>query len=258
MIQHRFTITDTPRLDVRLPVGELRVLTGAPGVVEVNLDGREATVSRFLVEQRGPVIHVEPDRSQRIHWTTVDVVITIGAPADLHARLTSGNLVAGTELNSLTVETASGDVLAGKVIGDATIRSASGDIRLETVGGRLSAAAASGDIRCDAAGSAEVKSASGDVQIKEVRGEVVVRTASGDVTIARFAGDLLDVKSMSGDVGLGVPAGRRYDVSFTSLSGEIRTDFPVQESAAAGSPARLEVTTVSGDIRVKGVSGSSH
>ena len=253
MKQHRFTITDIPRLDVRLPVGELRILAGAPGVVEVNLDGREASVSRFIVEQRGSVIHVEPDRSQRIHWSAVDVLITTGSPADLHARLTSGNLVAGTELNSLIVETASGEVVVGNVRVDASIRSASGDVRLADVGGRLDAAAASGDIRGDVVGSVEVKSASGDVQIKEVLRDAVVRTASGDVTVGRFSGDSFDVKSMSGDISVGVPPGRRYDVEFSTLSGEIRTDFPIQGSEDTGSPARLEVKTVSGDIRVKGV-----
>jgi DUF4097 and DUF4098 domain-containing protein YvlB len=151
------------------------------------------------------------------------------------------------------VETASGDVVVGNVRGDASIRSASGDVRLTDVGGRLDAAAASGDIRGEVVGSVEVKSASGDVRLREVRRDALVRTASGDVTVGRFSGDSFDVKSISGDITVGVPPGRRYDVEFSTLSGEIRTDFPIQGAEEAGSPARLEVKTVSGDIRVKGV-----
>lgn len=248
-----FPVTGTPRLDLRLPLGDLRVVSGAPGVVEITLDGREPAVARMLVEQRGETIHLEPDRNQRIRWSAVDVVVSVGEPAHVHARLTSGDLTVATDTASLTVETASGEVTAGTVRGDATIRSASGDVRIGDVAGRLSVAVASGDIRAEVVGVADLKSASGDVAVREVIGDATVRTASGDVTVARFTGAHFDAKSMAGDVVLGVPPGRRYDVSFSTISGDVRTDFPVVGAAETGAPARLDVKTVSGDIRVKGV-----
>lgn len=252
MKQHTFTIADTPRLDIRIPVGELRIVSGAPGVVEVDLDGRDGSVARFTVEQRGSLVSIAPDRGPVIRWSSVDITVRVGVPPEVHARLTSGGVTATTELQTLTVETASGDVVAGSVRGDATIRSASGDVRLGDVGGRLSTAAASGDIRAESVESAEVKSASGDVYLREVRKDAEVGTASGDIVIARFSGERLAAKSISGDVGIGVPPGRRYEVAFTTLSGEVRTDFPVGAAQEGAPGARLEVKTVSGDIRVKG------
>jgi len=248
-----FTVTGTPRLDLRLPLGDLRIVPGAAGSVNVSLDGRDAAVARMVVEQRGDVIHLEPDRSQGIRWSSVDVVVAVGEAPDVHARLTSGDLTISTDLASLAVETASGELVAGLVRGDATIRSASGDVRLGNVAGRLDVALASGDLRAEVVGTAEVKSASGDIAVREVQGDVVARSASGDITVGRFCGDRFDAKSMSGDVTFGVPPGRRFDVSFSTISGDVRTDFPVQGTAETGSPARLEVKTVSGDIRVKGV-----
>lgn len=249
----QFTVTGTPRLDLRLPLGDLRIVPGTAGSVHVSLDGREGAVSRMIVEQRGDVIHLEPVRSQGLRWSAVDVAVAVGEAAHVHARLTSGDLTVSTDLVSLAVETASGEVVAGLVHGDATIRSASGDVRLGDVAGRLDIALASGDLRAEVVGTAEVKSASGDIVVREVKGDVVARSASGDITVGRFSGDRFDAKSMSGDISLGVPSGRRYDVSFSTISGEVRTDFPVQGLAETGSPARLEVKTVSGDIRVKGV-----
>lgn len=250
-----FSVTGTPRLDLRLPLGDLRIVAGAPGVVDISLDGRDSAVARVIVEQRGDVIHLEPERHAPIgiRWSSVDVVVAIGEPADVHARLTSGDLTISTDLVSLAVESASGELVAGTVRRDATVRSASGDVRLGEVAGRLDVAIASGDLRAEVVGSAEVKSASGDIAVREVQGDMVVRSASGNITVGRFGGDRLDAKSMSGDVTFGVPSGRRYDVSFSTISGEVRTDFPVQGMTESGAPARLEVKTVSGDIRVRGV-----
>ncbi len=247
-----FGVTGTPRLDLRLPLGDMKIGPGAPGTVEITLDGRDSAVERMVVEQRGDTIHVEPDRTERIRWSSVDVRVTVGADADVHARLTSGDLTISTDLATLAVETATGEITAGTINGDATIRSASGDIQLGEVGGRLDIAVASGDIRAGTVGEADLKSASGDVAVREVQRDADVKSASGDITIGLFSGSRFDAKTMSGEVSLGVPAGRRYDVSFSTLSGEVHTDFPVQGGGDAGAPARLDIKTVSGDIWIKG------
>ena len=71
----RFEVTGVPRLFIRLPAGEARVVAGKDGVVEVRLAGREATLERFLVEERGGQIVVEPDGGRVGRWSGVDVEI---------------------------------------------------------------------------------------------------------------------------------------------------------------------------------------
>ncbi len=257
MREHTFPTTGTPQVSFRLPLGTARIVPGGPNEVAVTLHGRESSIERFRVEAHGDEIVVEPEHSGSMRWSPVELTIRIGEPADVRGRLTSADLVVETTLASLHAESASGDIAVQDVTGDVTTRSASGDIRVGAVGGRLDAAAASGDVRAEgAAGGASVKCASGDVHLVDAGAEVSVKTASGDVSVGRFDGTWIDVKSMSGDVTIGVVAGRRFEVSFQSLSGSVRTEFPVASgSGADGTVGRISVKTVSGDISVQGAAG---
>jgi hypothetical protein len=249
--EYRFTVDGTPRLLIKMPVGDVRLLEGEPGEVVVHLDGKESALDRFIVEQRGAEVVVEPERSSLGWRSTVDLTVRVGAPAILHARLTAADFSTSMPLAGLTVETASGDVAAADVEGDVEIRSASCDVRLGAVGGRFDVAAASGDIRIGpVSGSVSAKTASGDLHMAAAAGDGSVKSASGDVTVAEFTGGWLDVKTMSGDTSVGVTGGRRFDVAFQTLSGDVRTDFPVSGGATGSGSARLAVKSVSGDIHI--------
>ena len=52
----RFELTGTPRLSVRLPAGEVRVVAGAAGEVVVRAQGGESDLSRLVIEARGDTI----------------------------------------------------------------------------------------------------------------------------------------------------------------------------------------------------------
>jgi DUF4097 and DUF4098 domain-containing protein YvlB len=101
------------------------------------------------------------------------------------------------------------------------------------------------------AGAVEVKAASGDVVLGGIGGDCTVRTASGRVMVDRFEGTRFEAKTVSGDVRVGVPSGRRYSLSLQTLSGDVHTDFPVLGTGEAA-PARIAATSVSGDIRITG------
>lgn len=249
MRRHEFSVSGTPRIEVRHPTGDLEVLAGPAGIVDVELRGTDQAVERYRLEQDGDTIRIEPDRDRRIRWSSVQMVIRVGAPPRLQARLAAGDVEVRVDLASLTVETASGDVTAQGVAEDVTIRTATGDVRLGGVGGRLSVTTASGDVRVEAAASVDLKSATGDLWLGRLRGDASIGTASGDVAVARFEGDRLEAKSMAGDVTVAVAPGRRYEVGLSSLAGDIRSDFPVQGDSS-GATARLQVKTVSGDIRI--------
>ena len=77
--------------------------------------------------------------------------------------------------------------------------------------------------------SAEVsaKTAAGDITIDDAQADVTAHSASGDIELGRFSGNSFNAKTLSGDVRLGVTSGRTFAVSFQSLSGDVRTDFPI-------------------------------
>lgn len=248
----RFEINGAPRIFLRLPAGAARVVAGEEAVVEVRMSGREATLERFLVEERGGRIVIEPEGGRIGRWAGVDVELRLGTGADVHTRLTSGDVSVNTEIATLVVESGSGDVAVGAVSGDVKIKTASGDIKIGSVGGRLDVAAASGDVRVGSSQDVVAKTASGDIDIGEVAGSMVAHSASGDIEVERFTGDLFQAKTLSGDVRLGLTAGRSFAVEFQSLSGDIRTRYPVDSGGpSTGTTARLSVTTMSGDIVVR-------
>lgn len=247
----RFEVTGTPRLSVRLPAGEVRVVAGPPGEVVVRARGGESDLSRMVIEARGDTITLEPDKVGWHRWASLDVEIAVGAPPEIRARLASGGLLVRTAAAELDAASASGSVEAGEVAGRLTVRLASGDL-VAGVADSLDVVSASGDVRvARVSGDAGVKTASGDVTLGTVAGDLTARTASGDVTVSRLEGSHLDAKTVSGDVRVGVPAGRRYSISLQSLSGDVRTDFPIA-GEGGGAPGRLQVATVSGDIRITG------
>lgn len=245
----RFEIAGPARLVLRLPAGEVRLVSGREGEVVVRARASESDLDRLVITGRGDTVTVEAERSGWGRWATVDVEIAVGEAPEVRARLASGNLVLRTAVGEVDVSSASGGVEAGIVERRLTARLASGDLDA-TAAGSLDVVSASGDIRLDKVlGSAQVKTASGDVILGTVAGDLSVRTASGEVAVSRLEGGRLDAKTVSGDVRVGVPAGRRYAVSLQSLSGEVRTEFPVS-GESAGAPARLQVATISGDIRI--------
>lgn len=249
----KFESTGTPRIGLRLPAGEARVVPGPAGIVEIRLTGNEATIGRFLVEDRGGEIVIEPESGGGVgRWSGAAIEIRVGSPAAIRARLAAGDVVVAMPAESLAVDAASGDVVAEDISGDVKVKTASGDIRLGAVQGRLDVAAASGDIFVrSVAGDVTAKSASGDIEIGEAAGAVSAHSASGEIAVRRLTGDSFNAKTLSGDVQLGVASGRRFSVSFQSLSGDVRTDFPVSSDSVQTTTARLVVKTMSGDIVVR-------
>lgn len=246
----RFEIAGSPRLVLRIPAGEVRVVAGPPGEVVVRLRGDEPHLSRLAVEKAGDSVSVGPEGAGFGRWPSLDVEVSVGAAPEVRARLGSTDLVAEAAVLSLEVAGASGDVTAGTVENSMTVRLASGDLEAGAIGGRADVVTASGRVRLRRVGRAvDAKTASGDIILGEVGGDCSTRTASGRTLVARFEGSHLQAKTVSGDVRVGVPSGRRYSLSLQSLSGEVSTEFPVSGETRAA-PARLQVSSISGDIRI--------
>jgi len=122
------------------------------------------------------------------------------------------------------ISTASGNIKIDSVTGDVTAKTASGEIEIDNVTGRVSA-----------------HTASGNVGLKNIKGTASARAASGNVnaSIARLDGsESMTFSTASGDVTVRMPAELDADVEMHSMSGSLRTDFPITISEPRYGPGR--------------------
>jgi hypothetical protein len=243
-------ITDTCQIVLRLGAGFVELHEGAAGAITVDISGPEA--ARFQITQHGDRITIQPEAALSGLLRRHDVRIRVPAgAASLQAQVASADFRADVDMRGLDLTAASGNVTLRRVAGDVQIRLASGDLDAERIGGDLGVVSASGDVQVDTVGgAATVTTASGSVRIGHVAGPLSVKTASGDLDVERFAGVELDCKTLSGDVRVGLEAGRHADVDLESFTGSIRNAFDVQTQTAGASAANVHVRvrTMSGDI----------
>lgn len=245
-----FTVGTRPRLELRAQSGRVDIHAGEPGVIRLSIEGRGADA--VTVEQHGDTVSVREDRGGWLRGGSVRMVAEVpdgsnldisGAATDvfihgslgaIDVRTASGDL-SFEDVDTVNVKSASGDVRGGVVRGDATVATASGDIYLDRVDGRLTASQASGDLRVDTVGD-----------------ELRCTTASGELRVSRCLGDDISLKSVSGDVSIGLPKGTRLEADITTLSGEVY--LPQGQSETPDGPrrrVRLWAKSISGDISIE-------
>ena len=115
-------------------------------------------------------------------------------------------------------------------------------VEVESVSGRLKLSGTAALVRA--------RSVSGDLRLEGLRGEADVESISGDIRLswatAPKAGDVR-VKTISGNVRLGLPAGASARAELSSLSGETTNQLGDQ----GDSRLELSASSISGDIRVE-------
>jgi DUF4097 and DUF4098 domain-containing protein YvlB len=135
-------------------------------------------------------------------------------------------------------------VSASSVSGDVSVTGAQGDVRANTV---------SGDVRLDRlhARSVKANTVSGDLEVR-----VDEFTGQGD----------LSFNTVSGDLTLYVPKNFDADLSMSSVSGDVNSDFSLTvgstsrmrrgsiEARIGNGGRRLDVHTVSGNLRLRAIS----
>jgi hypothetical protein len=127
--------------------------------------------------------------------------------------------------------------------------SVSGNVGITGAQGDIEASSVSGDVRMDRlrASSVRAHSVSGDVEVF-----VDALTGTGDFTF----------KTVSGNVTLELPKDFGADLSMSTVSGDVNSDFPMTlgngrmsrrriEARIGGGGRRLDVATVSGDLRIR-------
>jgi|GEM_PF-419123 len=143
--------------------------------------------------------------------------------------------------------------------------SASGNIEVNSVTGRIIGSSASGDVNMkNVNGEIHAKSASGEVTVKEAVGTVTADSASGnvEVEINQLVGtESMKFSSASGDVSVKLPSNLDAFVDMSTVSGDVKTDFPLEVNErdhGAGRWARGQVGSGSGSrtLRISSASGN--
>jgi hypothetical protein len=250
MGEHRFHTPDPVEIEIKVPVGDVDVETIDGDESVITVEGSEKMLEQTVVEQQGRRIVVEL-RGKKAFGVTImigDISWGSGGRLRVRARVPHGSqalfATAAADMKlrgrvrSLESKSASGDlVVTGEIEQDATVKTVSGDVRLERVGGELRFTTVSGDVLVrSVAKSVEGKAVSGDVRLESTR--------EGKVT----------VRSVSGDIEVGVEAGTNLDVDAGSVSGDLSSEVPLgsepDASESFGPTLVLRGKTISGDFRV--------
>jgi DUF4097 and DUF4098 domain-containing protein YvlB len=122
------------------------------------------------------------------------------------------------------------------------INTASGNIQVTGVDANINVNTASGDVTvADSHGSVRAATASGTMRIRNVTGQVSASSASGDVEvdITRLEGsENMNFATASGDVNVRMPFDLDADVSMSTVSGNIKTDFAIEVKEPRYGPGR--------------------
>jgi DUF4097 and DUF4098 domain-containing protein YvlB len=275
---------DTPggvRLHVENQVGLVAITardtSSTVVALEADTPGADELVERATVECRpagnGHEVTVKIPRLQGVRFlrrnaVTVRVevpegahvtVVTASADIDIHGPVGeadfttgSGDVSADDVAADVTAKTATGDITVGKVGGDIRVHSASGDLRCSSVGGAAVFSTASGDLEVGAAANrVEVKATSGNVRLGDLARGARVVNVSGNVRVLALGEGALHVRSVSGDVAVGVAKGVDLHVDVETLSGIVHSDIPLEDAPARGGRPETRV-----DLSVRSVSGN--
>jgi hypothetical protein len=256
---YEFDVTGPLEVSVRVPSGTIRVdatkgaeqaavsITGARNEDDLRVEMLPAGSDgqRLVIESRrrgsfgfrgwGQDIRIQvsvpTETGIDVESGSADLEIT-GEAGTVALRSGSGDLSCGT-VASAVVKTASGDVRAERIEGDLTVHGASGDARIGGIGGRLI-----------------FRSASGDLEVDNLAGDATATVVSGDVRFGSVSAGTLEVRSVSGDVWIGVVPDTDVWLELSSTSGDVASDLGSADGGADHASLEIRAVSVSGDIRV--------
>ena len=228
--------------------------SGSHHVVEVKLP---RVYGMRLLRRNAVTVRVEVPEGAEIEVATASADVEINGPVgDVDFTTASGNASIDDVAADVTTKTASGNVTIGTVGGDIRASTVSGDLRCSSVAGGARFSATSGDLELGAAGRrVEVKATSGHVRLGELAAGADVKNVSGNVRVLALGEGRLHVRSVSGDVAVGVVKGVELHVDVETASGLVHSDIPLRDGPASGADrpgARvdLSVRSVSGNVEI--------
>lgn len=279
MRSETFSTPGPVRLDLELPAGAIEIETSETEETHVQLEALSANEqvqemvasARIELARRGDgyevVVQVRTrhgvwisfSRGPDIRLGTPEMRLRISCPAraELDVRTKSADLQARGEYGSVDFKTASGDASV-ETARDVDVKTASGDVHFDRVEGSLDIKTVSGDAHVGSvAGNANFHCVSGDVYVGDAGGSIVATSVSGDQRYEAVVNGRLELRAVSGDIGVGIRRGSRVFIDANTVSGSTSSEFELADTPAQAAPAEdaplVEVyaKTVSGDVRLE-------
>lgn len=151
--------------------------------------------------------------------------------------------------NTVSVAGFEGEFAFHSVSGEIALRDLTGPLRMHTVSGAIFAEDLRGTLHLDTV-SADAEFRRGSlpsVEVNTVSGRVELQTAFGEGPY--------HFRSVSGDVHLKVPPESRCSLELLSVSGEIRTEFPLTRTSQTRGCSSAEIRGGGVPVSLKSVSG---
>ena len=207
-------------VDLEATFGEI-IVTGTTGnTVRIRATAQSGRV-RLRASATLATVRASSERSHE------NVRYEVSVPPGIRVLMT-------TTTGRLSASGVKGDIEMENVTGDIELTDISGLVSVETVSGRITATGL--------AGGAQLETTSGDVTVTGATGEIAIDNTSGTTTLSGVRSSAVQVESVSGNVrfdGVIDPSGR-YE--FSSHSGNIRLTLPPNTGA------QLTLSTYTGSI----------
>jgi DUF4097 and DUF4098 domain-containing protein YvlB len=201
-----------------------------------------------------------------IRLGTPEMRLRISCPtgADLDVQTKSADVEARGDYGRVDFITASGDA-SFQAAHDVDVKTASGDVHVDTVDGLLNVKTVSGDVHIGSvARNASFQCVSGDIYVGDAGGSISANSVSGDQRYEAVVNGRVEVRAVSGDIGVGIRRGSRVFIDANTVSGSTSSEFELSDAPAAP-PApvadappvedaplvEIYAKTVSGDVRLE-------
>jgi len=206
-----------------------------------------------LLRRNAVTVRVEVPEGAHVAVATASANVEINGPVgEVDFKTASGDASIDDVVADVAAKTASGNITIGKVGGDIRAHTVSGDLRCSSVAGTALFSATSGNLELGAAGSrVEVKVTSGDVRLGDLAHGAQVMNVSGNVRVLALGEGTLKVRSVSGDVAVGVAKGVDLHVDVETATGLVHSDIPLTDAPGGGTRPEARV-----DLSVRSVSGN--